>query len=112
MLLSCFRSNRWMWAICVWLCSTICDASTAQYPLSSPSKQQTTGANSTTPLDVFQVHKPPPIPASDDESCSLLLMQHVFGFSYGMPFISTYTPPPCPFNTVTINLTVTSSGRQ
>ncbi|KAL9022574.1 MAG: hypothetical protein Q9185_000284 [Variospora sp. 1 TL-2023] len=31
---------------------------------------------------------------------------------YGMPFIGSYTPPPCTFNRVTINFTVTSRGRQ
>jgi hypothetical protein len=113
MLLSPFRHNRWVSraTICILLCSTVCDAYIAQHPLSPSSNHQTAAANSTALLDVFQVHKPPQIPAND-ASCSVLLMQHVFAFSYGMPFVSSYTPPPCSFNTVTINLTVTSSGRQ
>ncbi|KAL8704861.1 MAG: hypothetical protein Q9225_008059, partial [Loekoesia sp. 1 TL-2023] len=55
-------------------------------------------------------------------------MDHVFAFSYGNPFIGTlkpslewfcnltvsgtYIPPPCSFNRVTINFTVTSKGTQ
>ena len=113
MLLSTFRLHHWTWSVCILLCSTICDASTVQNPLSSSSKQRTTSANGTIPLDVFQVYKPPPpLPTRDHGSCSLLLMRHVFAYSYGTPFVTTYTPPLCPFNTVTINLTVTSSGRQ
>lgn len=70
-------------------------------------------ANGTVPLDVFQVYKPPPqLPSSNDKPCSVLLMQHVFAFSYGVPFVSSYTPPPCSFNSIAINLTVTSAGRQ
>ncbi|KAI0881646.1 uncharacterized protein GGS22DRAFT_54560 [Annulohypoxylon maeteangense] len=47
-----------------------------------------------------------------DEPCSALLMDHVFGFSYGKPFVGTYTPPNCPFNRVIMNFTVASQGRQ
>ncbi|KAI1453696.1 hypothetical protein F4805DRAFT_442519 [Annulohypoxylon moriforme] len=47
-----------------------------------------------------------------DEPCSALLMDHVFGFSYGKPFVGTYTPPNCPFNRVIMNFTVVSQGRQ
>ncbi|KAI1099183.1 hypothetical protein F4804DRAFT_92402 [Jackrogersella minutella] len=46
------------------------------------------------------------------ESCSVLLMDHVFGFSYGKPFVGNYTPPDCPFNRVIMNFTVLSEGRQ
>ncbi|KAI0164527.1 peptide N-acetyl-beta-D-glucosaminyl asparaginase amidase A-domain-containing protein [Hypoxylon sp. FL1284] len=46
------------------------------------------------------------------ESCSVLLMEHVFGFSYGMPFVGNYTPPDCDFDRVVINFTVVSQGRQ
>ncbi|KAI5927169.1 peptide N-acetyl-beta-D-glucosaminyl asparaginase amidase A-domain-containing protein [Camillea tinctor] len=53
---------------------------------------------------------------SDDEdekeSCTVLLMEHVFGFSYGMPFIGNYTPPSCAFNRVVMNFTAVSAGRQ
>jgi hypothetical protein len=114
MLLPSFGPLRWTLraAICIFLCSSIGAASIAQYPLSAPIKTETTLASTTGPLDVFQVYKPPPLPKNGHETCSLLLMQHVFAFSYGMPFVSSYTPPPCPFNTITINLTVTSAGRQ
>ncbi|OTA88318.1 hypothetical protein M434DRAFT_80448 [Hypoxylon sp. CO27-5] len=47
-----------------------------------------------------------------NESCSVLLMDHVFGFSYGKPFVGNYTPPDCPFNRVIMNFTVVSEGRQ
>ncbi|KAL0263453.1 hypothetical protein SLS55_002433 [Diplodia seriata] len=39
-------------------------------------------------------------------------MVHVFAYSYGDPFVGTYVPPACDFNRVTLNLTVTSRGRQ
>ncbi|KAJ6155056.1 hypothetical protein N7470_005622 [Penicillium chermesinum] len=47
-------------------------------------------------------------------SCDLdmLLMEHSFGSSYGAPFVGNYQPPGCDFDTVRINLTVTSRGRQ
>ncbi|KAI1136197.1 hypothetical protein F5Y05DRAFT_391926 [Hypoxylon sp. FL0543] len=50
--------------------------------------------------------------ASSNEPCSVLLMDHVFGFSYGNPFVGNYTPPDCPFNRVIMNFTVVSEGRQ
>ncbi|KAI1416144.1 hypothetical protein F5Y13DRAFT_154656 [Hypoxylon sp. FL1857] len=46
------------------------------------------------------------------EPCSVLLMDHVFGFSYGKPFVGNYIPPDCPFNRVVMNFTVVSEGRQ
>ncbi|KAL2003460.1 hypothetical protein VTN02DRAFT_3771 [Thermoascus thermophilus] len=74
-----------------------------QYPL----------ANSTGPLDVFQVYYPVAFkPESKGCNQELLLMEHVFAFSYGQPFIGSYVPPQCDFDTVRINLTVTSQGRQ
>ncbi|KAK4863246.1 hypothetical protein LT330_002024 [Penicillium expansum] len=42
----------------------------------------------------------------------ILLMDYVFGASYGAPFVGNYEPPNCDFDTVRINLTVTSRGRQ
>ncbi|KAI1498092.1 peptide-N4-(N-acetyl-beta-glucosaminyl)asparagine amidase A [Biscogniauxia marginata] len=50
--------------------------------------------------------------SSAGESCTVLLMEHVFGFSYGMPFIGNYTPPSCAFNRVIMNFTAVSAGRQ
>ncbi|KAI1372884.1 hypothetical protein F4677DRAFT_448918 [Hypoxylon crocopeplum] len=66
-----------------------------------PSSQSTV-ANGTTSAEGNSV----------DESCSVLLMEHVFGFSYGIPFVGNYTPPSCPFNRVVMNFTVVSQGRQ
>jgi Peptide N-acetyl-beta-D-glucosaminyl asparaginase amidase A len=60
--------------------------------------------------NVFQVYRPPPEPPS--HATEILLMDHVFAFSYGKPFIGSYIPPTAPFNTVTMTLTVTSRGRQ
>ncbi|KAF2718251.1 hypothetical protein K431DRAFT_231229 [Polychaeton citri CBS 116435] len=45
-------------------------------------------------------------------TCQDTLVEHVFAFSYGQPFVSSYAPPGCTFNRVTWNLTVTSAGRQ
>ena len=39
-------------------------------------------------------------------------MEHTFANSYGAPFVSSYKPPPCEFNRVTINFTVVVKGRQ
>ncbi|PGH14859.1 hypothetical protein AJ80_05785 [Polytolypa hystricis UAMH7299] len=67
-------------------------------------------------LDVFQVYKPLDRTADDGvgHGCDLerLLMEHEFGWSYGHPFVGRFEPPDCDFNTVTMNLTVTSKGRQ
>jgi hypothetical protein len=99
--------------LCILLYTIISDASTAQYRVPAPETSEKTVANGTVPLDVFQVYKlPPQLPTRNDQACSVLLMQHVFAFSYGIPFVSSYTPPPCSFNSITINLTVTSAGRQ
>lgn len=79
------------------------------------------------PLECFQVAQPVLTPngpstqktdaqataeGTQSEPCSVLLMEHVFGFSYGMPFVGNYTPPECVFNRVFINFTVVSQGRQ
>ncbi|XXH03826.1 hypothetical protein Hte_010232 [Hypoxylon texense] len=79
------------------------------------------------PLECFQVAQPvlthngpstqkpgTQTTAKDNQSepCSVLLMEHVFGFSYGQPFVGNYTPPECAFNRVFINFTVVSEGRQ
>ncbi|KAL8790734.1 MAG: hypothetical protein Q9195_006212 [Heterodermia aff. obscurata] len=77
------------------------------------SPQATSAAS---PLVDFQVYEPVLTPAgsTNQYGCvyTQLLMDHVFGFSYGMPFVGDYSPPPCSFNRVTMNFTVTSRGRQ
>ncbi|KFY48501.1 hypothetical protein V495_01315 [Pseudogymnoascus sp. VKM F-4514 (FW-929)] len=60
-------------------------------------------------LNVFQVYAPV---AVDGDECTLLLMEHSFGLSYGKPFVGNYIPPSCKFNRVVMNFTVTSRGRQ
>lgn len=94
--------------------------------LSWPSLTPFGGTNFTTPsprppthtgglMNVFQVYRPPPTPPPNKIPCTLFLMSHIFAFSYNAPFVGSYQPPnttTCPFNTVTITLTVLSSGRQ
>lgn len=91
----------------------------------------TSATAAATVLEVFQVHQPvltPSGPTLDDavnagddddasgasagDSCSVVLMDHVFAVSYGAPFIGAYTPPDCEFNRVVMNFTVVSEGRQ
>ncbi|KAL4808559.1 peptide N-acetyl-beta-D-glucosaminyl asparaginase amidase A-domain-containing protein [Aspergillus unguis] len=63
-------------------------------------------------LEVFQVYQPPSGSGSDAGNVHVLLLGHVFGNSYGQPFVGYYDPPACKFDTVRMNLTVTSNGRQ
>ncbi|KAL4783490.1 peptide N-acetyl-beta-D-glucosaminyl asparaginase amidase A-domain-containing protein [Aspergillus varians] len=65
-------------------------------------------------LEVFQVYQPVSVRDHNESPCNqeILLLDHVFGFSYGHPFVGYYEPPGCDFDTVRINLTVTSRGRQ
>ena len=60
-------------------------------------------------LEDFQVYKPVSVPSA---SCELVLMEYDFANSYGVPFVGNYTPPACDFNSVVINITVTSAGVQ
>lgn len=85
-------------------------------------------ASPTAILEVFQVYQPVLIPNNNNSdgvsnptvptvggtaaNCQVLLMQHSFGQSYGVPFVGNYTPPSCKFNRVVMNFTVTSRGRQ
>ena len=90
---------------------TVSSAINDQRPLLSDFAYEI-GSDHTNVLDVFQIYKPPFQPSSSGEPCTLLLMQHVFGWIYGLPFVGNYSPPACDFNSVTINLTTTSTGRQ
>jgi hypothetical protein len=87
----------------------------------------TTSATATaTVLENFEVHQPVLTPSGatlDDgestggsssvgESCSVVLMDHIFAYSYGAPYVGNYTPPSCEFNRVVINFTVVSEGKQ
>jgi hypothetical protein len=53
------------------------------------------------PLKVFQVYKPVPGPSrdSDTKECieEVLLMEHVFGWSYGRPFVGEFYSKEVPF---------------
>ncbi|KAL8833553.1 MAG: hypothetical protein Q9170_004208 [Blastenia crenularia] len=99
--------------LCVLVALSPSPASTSRGPDHGLEKRQTPSAS---PLVDFQVSEPILVPTgtSDQYGCvhTQLLMDHVFAFSYGQPFVGTYTPPPCSFNRVTINFTVTSRGRQ
>lgn len=106
----------------------------SQSPDDALQKRQTPA---TTPLVDFQVYEPVLTPSgtSDQYGCiyTQTLMSYVFSNSYGAPFVGKlspsksteevgltsgllrlgeYTPPPCSFNRVTMNFTVTSQGRQ
>lgn len=52
--------------------------------------------------------------AAAPPGCQVTLGVHVFGTSYGQPFVGNYTPPEClgDSDTVVMNLTVQSQGRQ
>ncbi|OJI88926.1 hypothetical protein ASPTUDRAFT_49841 [Aspergillus tubingensis CBS 134.48] len=64
-------------------------------------------------LEVFEVYQPVST-GHGSVGCNeeILLMDHVFGYSYGEPYVGIYEPPNCTFDTVRINFTVTSKGRQ
>ncbi|RAL08675.1 uncharacterized protein BO97DRAFT_460214 [Aspergillus homomorphus CBS 101889] len=65
-------------------------------------------------LEVFEVYQPVPIVDDGYEQCNeeTVLVHHDFGYSYGQPYVGAYEPPHCTFDTVRINLTITSKGRQ
>ncbi|TEY31814.1 hypothetical protein BOTCAL_0774g00020 [Botryotinia calthae] len=130
-LFSCGLSLIWLLRSCS--LEDVVDVS----PKSNLIKYSAAPAPSATPtsavLEVFQVYQPVLIPpgVSDETasyngaeetsiiastnvatSCKVVLMEHTFGYSYGIPFVGNYTPPSCAFNSVVMNFTVTSSGRQ
>lgn len=91
-------------------------------------------SNATGLQEVFQVYQPVPFTSHGASGCdvNVLLMDHEFGESYGVPYVGkinittdifrelalifefsgSYTPPSCKFDTVRINMTVTSRGVQ
>ncbi|CAG8898377.1 unnamed protein product [Penicillium egyptiacum] len=88
--------------------------------------------SSTDLQEFFQLYSPISLDSGGNDNCDveILLMDHVFGSSYGEPFVGRrsrmllllvsnlatyvgdYEPPNCDFDTVRINLTVTSRGKQ
>ncbi|KUI72991.1 Peptide-N4-(N-acetyl-beta-glucosaminyl)asparagine amidase A [Cytospora mali] len=86
----------------------------------------TSATATATVLEDFEVHQPVLTPlgatlddggsthdsSSVEDSCSVVLMDHVFAYSYGTPYVGEYTPPSCKFNRVVMNFTVVSEGRQ
>lgn len=144
-------------AILVWLLAECVPAIEWQTVVSSPAfalakdavPAPSATASPSSVLEVFQVYQPVLTPTGlvdetvlEDGSesaatvaqtvapggCETLLMEHSFGFSYGIPFVGenslpktlrtspnktgNYTPPKCKFNRVSMNFTVTSRGRQ
>ena len=104
--------------------------------LQNPNDARQKRQSPATTLVDFQVYEPVLTPSgtSDQYGCiyTQTLMDYVFSNSYGAPFVGRsspykspgevrlitvlrvgeYTPPPCEFNRVTMNLTVSSKGRQ
>ncbi|KAK2074964.1 hypothetical protein P8C59_009130 [Phyllachora maydis] len=70
------------------------------------------GRRDTDPTVNFQVAMPVTIPAEATICATQTLMSHSFANAYGKPFVGRYTPPSCDFNSVVINFTSTSVGRQ
>ncbi|KAK9381448.1 peptide N-acetyl-beta-D-glucosaminyl asparaginase amidase A-domain-containing protein [Kockiozyma suomiensis] len=63
------------------------------------------------PLEVFQVYDDP-LATATQPVASIVVMDHVFEFSYGRPFVGKYSPPKVDFNRVLFTLSATSKGRQ
>ncbi|KAJ5130145.1 uncharacterized protein N7515_006184 [Penicillium bovifimosum] len=89
-------------------------ASSLQSGLQSLARSSTPAPIATGLQDVSQVYQSVPLDSCENDNCGVktLLMDHVFGSSYGAPFVGNYVPPDCDFDTVRINLTVTSRGKQ
>lgn len=125
------HSCRLLFLSCVLVAPLLSPASSHANPDRGLVKRQTT---TTPPLVAFQVQNPVLIPtfSGNQSGCvhTQVLMEHEFAFSYGKPFVGeetqtvsvhgnfalnfpgNYVPPPCDFNRVIINFTVTSKGRQ
>ncbi|KAJ5534937.1 hypothetical protein N7527_001191 [Penicillium freii] len=101
-------------AICGLLLLGLPSASYLQSGLQSIARFSSQTPSSTGLQEFFQLYQPISLDSSGNHNCDveMLLMDHVFGASYGAPFVGEYEPPNCDFDTVRINLTVTSRGRQ
>ncbi|KAJ5142042.1 hypothetical protein N7526_003037 [Penicillium atrosanguineum] len=81
-------------------------------------KRSTLEASSSTGLqEVFEVYQPVSLTSHGSHgshgcNVDMVLMDHVFAYSYGTPFVGIYEPPSCEFDTVRINFTVSSRGVQ
>ncbi|KAL8912733.1 MAG: hypothetical protein Q9172_007449, partial [Xanthocarpia lactea] len=99
--------------ICVSVVRSLSTAFSDASPDRGLAKRQTSTAST---LVTFQVQDPILTPTTNDNRSACvytqLLMDHEFAFSYGKPFVGNYVPPPCSFNRVILNFTVTSKGRQ
>ncbi|KAJ1327021.1 Peptide N-acetyl-beta-D-glucosaminyl asparaginase amidase A [Microdochium nivale] len=63
------------------------------------------------PTEFFQVAQPILVPSGPDV-CTAVLMEYSFANSYGVPFVTDYTPPLCDFNRVVISFSASVRGRQ
>ncbi|CAN8106016.1 unnamed protein product [Discula destructiva] len=103
----------------------VSDGMVKQRQAASSAASSAAAATGTVLVD-FQVHQPVLTPAGAtldsgvsngaagevEDSCQVVLMDYVFAYSYGEPFIGAYAPPDCAFNRVVMNFTVVSEGRQ
>ncbi|KAJ6113697.1 hypothetical protein N7523_007014 [Penicillium sp. IBT 18751x] len=80
----------------------------------APRRSTVETSSSTGLQEVFEVYQPVSFTSHGPSGCNLdmVLMDHVFAYSYGAPFVGIYDPPSCKFDTVRINLTVSSRGVQ
>ncbi|KAJ6186954.1 hypothetical protein N7519_001862 [Penicillium mononematosum] len=76
-------------------------ASSLQSGLQSIAGFSSQAPNSTGLQEFFQLYSPISLDSSGNGNCDveILLMDHVFGASYGAPFVGNYEPPNCGFDT-------------
>ena len=88
--------------------------------LHSPIKRDNAASQASKVLECFQVAQPVLTPAGPTTDRSptpqggytVTLMEHVFGNSYGQPYVGSYVPPNVTFNRVVMNFTSLSAGVQ
>ncbi|EPE02205.1 peptide-n4-(n-acetyl-beta-glucosaminyl)asparagine amidase a [Ophiostoma piceae UAMH 11346] len=88
--------------------------------LHSPTKRDNAASQASKVLECFQVAQPVLTPAGPTTDRSptpqggytVTLMDHVFGNSYGQPYVGSYVPPNVTFNRVVMNFTSLSAGVQ
>ncbi|KAK3941013.1 putative peptide-n4-asparaginase amidase n [Diplogelasinospora grovesii] len=103
----CFKTSSLLWACFL---SCLCHAGRInRRTLTDVVRRQSPPVSNIT--RDFEVSKPISVPTGSI-CATQTLMVHSFGSSYGVPFVSEYTPPGCDFNSVVINFTATSAGVQ
>ncbi|KAL8871062.1 MAG: hypothetical protein Q9174_003034 [Haloplaca sp. 1 TL-2023] len=108
-------SHEWrkLLLLCVFGASSLSATVAQKVPDQALANRQTAAED---PLINLQVSNPILLPSGNksQDGCvhNVVLMEHDFAFSYGKPFVGSVSPPPCNFNRVIMNFTVTSKGRQ